>query len=190
MPRIRGVTDQKADLITKLFYWLAQRKHGKVLGSMRLLAHQPPLLRSIGSMEKGQGALTSVQGDLKSLAQVMVAVLTGCPCRIDACCAEARKNGVTEKKLSALTNYEKSNAFTSGEKAVLRYAVAMSRTPMAVTDEIFAEAQIQMSALQIVELTSAIAWENYRARFGHAFELESDDLSKGAFCPTPAGKST
>ena len=38
---------------------------------------------------------------------------------------------------------------------------------------------------QIVELTSAIAWENHSARFDHALGVESQGYSEGAFCPLP-----
>ena len=37
----------------------------------------------------------------------------------------------------------------------------------------------------MVELTSAIAWENYRARFDYALKVESQGFSKGEFCPMP-----
>ncbi len=40
---------------------------------------------------------------------------------------------------------------------------------------------------QLVEFTSAIAWENYRARFNHAFGCEAEGFSEGAFCPLPGG---
>ena len=39
--------------------------------------------------------------------------------------------------------------------------------------------------MQIVEITSAFAWENYRARFDHALKIESEGFSEGAFCPVP-----
>ena len=35
---------------------------------------------------------------------------------------------------------------------------------------------------QLVELTATIAWENYRARFDHAFGIEAQGFSEGAFC--------
>ena len=38
---------------------------------------------------------------------------------------------------------------------------------------------------QIVELTSAIAWENYRARFDHALGVEAEGFPEGAYCPMP-----
>jgi len=40
---------------------------------------------------------------------------------------------------------------------------------------------------QLVELTPAIAWENYRARFDHAFGCEAEGFSEGAFCPLKRG---
>jgi pimeloyl-ACP methyl ester carboxylesterase len=40
---------------------------------------------------------------------------------------------------------------------------------------------------QMVELTSAIAWENYRARFDHAFGIEAEGFSAGTVCALPAG---
>ena len=39
------------------------------------------------------------------------------------------------------------------------------------------------------ELTSCIAWENYRARFDHAFGIEAAGFSEGAFCPVPSAPS-
>jgi alkylhydroperoxidase family enzyme len=96
-----------------------------------------------------------------------------------------RKLGVTEKKLLALADYESSPDLTDLEKLAIRYAVEMMKTPVEVPDELFAELQRNLSDKQIVELTSAIAWENYRARNNHALGVESEGFSKGAFCPLP-----
>ena len=85
----------------------------------------------------------------------------------------------------ALPDFESSGAFSDLEKLVLRYAVAMTSTPVEVSDALFAELTRRFSPEQLVELTSAIAWENYRARFDHAFGIESAGFSEGAFCPLP-----
>jgi hypothetical protein len=42
----------------------------------------------------------------------------------------------------------------------------------------------------MVELTSAIAWENYRARFDHAFGIEAEGFSQGAVCALPVRRPT
>ena len=96
-----------------------------------------------------------------------------------------RRQGVTDKQLRDLADFENSNAFGALEKLVLRYATAMSETPVEVSDELFRELNGHLNPQQLVELTSAIAWENYRARFDHAFGIESEGFSAGAFCPLP-----
>jgi len=96
-----------------------------------------------------------------------------------------RKAGVTEQKLMALAEYEGSPHLTDLEKLAIRYAVEMTRTPVDVPDGLFEELKQRLRPRQIVELTAAIAWENYRARFGDALGLESEGFSEGAFCPMP-----
>ena len=61
----------------------------------------------------------------------------------------------------------------------------MTRTPVEVPDALFARLRERFSEAQLVELTSAIAWENYRARFDHAFGIESANFSDGAVCAMP-----
>jgi len=82
----------------------------------------------------------------------------------------------------ALPDFEASSEFNSTEKLVMRYATAMTMTPVEVSDELFADLQKVFDEKQLVELTSAIAWENYRARFNHAFAIESEGFYRGALC--------
>jgi len=64
------------------------------------------------------------------------------------------------------------------ERLVLRYAVRMTETPVEVDDETFDQLRKHFNDRQLVELTSCIAWENYRARFDHAFGIESEGFSQ------------
>jgi alkylhydroperoxidase family enzyme len=84
-----------------------------------------------------------------------------------------------------LANYEGSPEFTEVEKLALRYAEAMTATPVDLADDLFDAMRARFDARQLVELTSAIAWENYRARFDHAFGCQAEGSSEGAFCPLP-----
>lgn len=61
----------------------------------------------------------------------------------------------------------------------------MTRTPVDVPDELFAALKQHFTDSQMVELTAAIAWENYRARFNHAMGIEAQGFSEGAYCPMP-----
>lgn len=98
-----------------------------------------------------------------------------------------RKAGVSEAKLRALADFEESSEFTAVEKLVIRYGAAMSVTPLEVSEELFDEMRKHFNERQLVELTSSIAWENYRARFNHAFGIEAENFSRGRFCPLPEG---
>ena len=78
--------------------------------------------------------------------------------------------------------------FSDQERLVLEYADTMTQTPVQVPDALFARLREQFTDAQLVELTSAIAWENYRARFDHAFGIEGENFSDGAVCALPAHK--
>jgi alkylhydroperoxidase family enzyme len=68
---------------------------------------------------------------------------------------------------------------------VLAYADAMTQTPVEVVDALFHELHEHFNPAQLVELTAAIAWENYRARFNHAFGAESENFTEGSYCALP-----
>ena len=92
---------------------------------------------------------------------------------------------MTEAQLRDLPVYRGSGAFSALEKLILEYATAMTATPVEVPDDLFAALRAQFDEVQLVELTAAIAWENYRARFDHAFGIEAQGFSEGAYCPLP-----
>ncbi len=84
-----------------------------------------------------------------------------------------------------LAKFESSEAFTTKEKLALRLTVALTRTPANVGDQLFAELRDVFSEQQLVELATAIAWENYRARFNRTFGILAEGFSEGAYCPLP-----
>ena len=90
--------------------------------------------------------------------------------------AGGRDVGITDAQLEDLASFETSANFDGPEKAVLRYAEGMTHTPADVSDAVFEEICASFSTEQIVELTAAIALENYRARFNCALKIESDGI--------------
>ena len=95
-----------------------------------------------------------------------------------------RKAGLSDAKLDALADFERSAQFSEREKLALRYAVLLTVTPVEVPDAFFDGLRGEFSDAQLVELTAAIAWENYRARFNHAFGMEAE-----GFCRLPPVRS-
>jgi 4-carboxymuconolactone decarboxylase len=100
-----------------------------------------------------------------------------------------RAHGISAEQIAELPNYRSSHHFTDVERLVLEYADAMTQTPVEVSDPLFARLREKFADAELVELTSAIAWENYRARFDHAFGIEGENFSEGAVCAVPAHKA-
>jgi alkylhydroperoxidase family enzyme len=99
--------------------------------------------------------------------------------------AVGRAAGVSEAQIRDLPVYRESTAYSEVEKLVIAYAEEMTRTPVAVPDDMFVALRSRFDEAQLVELTAAIAWENYRARFNHALEIGSAGFSEGAACALP-----
>ena len=97
----------------------------------------------------------------------------------------SREAGLDESKLRALGDYATSDVFSMEERLVLELADALTSAPTHVSDELFARLRMSFAPPQLVELASAIAWENYRARMNRVFDVGSEDYAAGAFCPMP-----
>jgi 4-carboxymuconolactone decarboxylase len=162
-----------------------RRRFGKDLEPVGVTAHHPTLLSGYSAFELATDRAKKVDARLKDLASTKAALMAGCEFCIDIGSAEARKAGVREEQLRELHSYRDSDQFTEEEKLVLDFAVGMTSTPVAVSDELFDALRKRFDEAQLVELASVIALENYRARFNWAFDIGSQDLSQGAFCPRP-----
>ena len=78
MPRIAGVTDSPS-FVARLAFYLSRRRLGKVIRPLRVYALHPGLLWGYGQMERAQEKADRVPIPVKSLAQIRVAMLVGCP---------------------------------------------------------------------------------------------------------------
>jgi 4-carboxymuconolactone decarboxylase len=96
-----------------------------------------------------------------------------------------RASGITPEQIANLAQYRTNSSFSELERLVLGYADAMTRTPVEVSDALFAKLRERFTEAELVELTSGIAWENYRARFDHAFGIEAENFTEGAVCALP-----
>src|SRR5262245_60734160 len=82
-------------------------------------------------------------------------------------------NGATEEKIRAVEQAATSPLFDEVERAALAYAEAMTIIGQRVSDELFARVRKHFSEPQIVELTAAVALENFRSKFNVALGIEA-----------------
>lgn len=84
-----------------------------------------------------------------------------------------------------MDDFDDSEEFSEVERAVLRLADAITATPAVIPAGLFATLREHFDDADVVTLTSALAWENYRARFNRVFDVEAEGYSEGAYCPLP-----
>jgi len=70
-----------------------------------------------------------------------------------------------EAKLREAANWRDSKLFSEEEQLALDYAERMTITGERVDDYLFARLKTRFSEAQIVELTAAVALENFRSKF-------------------------
>ena len=184
--RVAGVPENTKNPMIRAAYWTSKRRYGSVMDPLRVFAHHPTVMSGYALHELASERATRVPKRLKHLAELRAAMLPGCEWCCDFGSSTSDEAGITEEDMRDLPTYEASSRFTDLEKLVLDYATGVSRTPVAVTDELFAQLREHLDEAQLVELTDIIALENYRARFNWAFGIGSQDFSEGAFCVRPS----
>jgi len=88
--------------------------------------------------------------------------------------------GADEDKISEVPTWRESRRFSEMERTALEYAEAMTVTGQRVSDELFARIRSFFDEAQIVELTAAVALENFRSKFNVPLGIESQ-----GFCVLP-----
>ena len=83
------------------------------------------------------------------------------------------QTGASEEKIAQVAQAATSALFSASERAALEYAEAMTVTGRTVDDALFARVRTHFSEAQLVELTAAVALENFRSKFNTALGIEA-----------------
>jgi len=200
MARIQGVPNSEAGITVRLAYRFGPRMMKKLTGRqpqrgdglepMEIWAHQPKLMVAMGKYNQAIRKAGSVDERIRKLVELKGAQMIGCEYCVDLGSQIARKSGLSDEELLALPRYRQSERFSEREKLALDYTVAVMRTPVEVTDELFARLQDHFDERQIVELTMAAALENLYSRFNWAMGIEGEGFSEGMYCVRPQTSAT
>jgi AhpD family alkylhydroperoxidase len=183
MARMAG--KERPGLLTRLVYWYARRKLGKVPTPVQIMAHNGWVLAAAGSYDMLVPKARALPERDKGLAAVLVAMNVGCRFCIDIGSSVARKHGVTTDELKGLLDWQGNALFSTRDRLMLELAEAMTATPAIISESLFRKLEAELGPAALVELASAIAWENYLARFNHAFGAQEEGFSEGSFCALP-----
>ncbi|BBX57917.1 Carboxymuconolactone decarboxylase family protein [Mycobacterium shottsii] len=195
MSRLVGVSDHDAGIAAKIAFFFTKRKLARMAGlatadmlePLRMYAHIPRLLNAYGRLEQAESKLDVLTARHRALAELKAATTVGCQYCIDLGSQIARELGISDQELLALANYRDASCFSEVDRLILDYAAAISRTPVAVSDELFAALRAHFDAAALVGLTHIITLGNLRARFNIALGIGSSGFSSDRVCALPEG---
>jgi alkylhydroperoxidase family enzyme len=188
MARIQGVAHEHAGPIVKLVYRLMRKgtkkmtgreaAHGSGIEPGEIWARQPKMMSGMGKFQQAVRKGNSVDERLKYLVELKGAQMIGCEFCLDLGSQICRNSGFSDEELLALPRYRQSDLFTEREKLALDYTVAVMRTPVEVTDELFARMKEHFTDEQLVEITALLTVVNLN-RLNAAFRIGSAGFSEG-----------
>jgi alkylhydroperoxidase family enzyme len=194
MARIQGVQPNQAGPIVRLVYWFMRKgmrrmtgreaTHGSGIEPVEIWAHQPKMMSGMGKFQQAVRKGNSVDERLKYLVELKGAQMIGCEWCLDLGSQVCRNSGFSDEELLAVPRYRQSDLFTEREKVALDYTVAVMRTPVEVSDELFARMQEHFTDEQLVEITALLTVVNLD-RFNAAFEIGPAGFSEGMVCLPP-----
>ena len=154
------------NLLLRMLIALAERIAGRTLMPPRLLAWYPRALISSGILEslitRQDGAVTR---RILKLVRLQVSLAVSCPFCIAMNSDEAGRYSISAAELRSLQRGKpEAPTFSEHERAALRYAVALSRTPIRRSVSLERSLRRYFSEREIVVLASTIAQVNYWAR--------------------------
>jgi alkylhydroperoxidase family enzyme len=154
----------------------------KQLGSMpepiEVDYNNPPVARANREYAVKLSTLEAVDASLKTFAHMAVAAQVGCSWCLDVNYFLALNQQLDLAKASQVPAWRESDVFTALERDVLEYAEAMTSTPTAVTDELYARLLGQLGPAAMVELTVFIGFANLAGRVNTAHGIASQGYSE------------
>src|ERR1700734_71280 len=199
MARIEGVSKSQAGPVVKLVYRFGPRAMKKLTGRdpqtgngiepIEIWAYQPKMMMGMGRFNQAVRKGKAVDERIKNLVELKGAQMIGCEFCVDLGSQICRNSGFSDDELLALPRYRQSELFTEREKLALDYTVGVMRTPVDVSDDLFARVKAHFSNEQLVEITALLTVVNLD-RLNAAFGIGAAGFSEGMVCVPPDRPAT
>jgi len=157
---------------------------GSGIEPLEVWAYQPKMMTAMGKFQGAVRKGSLVDERTKNLVELKGAQMIGCEYCVDLGSQICRNSGFSDAELLALPRYRQSDLFTDREKLALDFAVGVMRTPVDVSDDLFARLKEHFTDEQLVEITALLTVVNLD-RFNAAFGIGSAGFSDGMVCVPP-----
>lgn len=171
MARLDDMDESAAGVDAELLQAIRARRGGELLNLDRQLLHSAPLARGWNALLGELRGHTRVDGSLRELVILRVAVLNRAPYEFAQHAPVARAEGLSQPQLDALASWQDSALFSPRERAVLAYADAMT-LQVQVPQPTFDALRAHLDDRALVELTATVAAYNMVSRFLEALQIQ------------------
>lgn len=171
MARIPYADDQNpevAELAAQI-----RRERGKMHNLYRMLLNSPPVARGWLNLLTAVRQQAKLPGRYRELAILRVAIANGADYEYQSHVPFGLKEGLTQRQIDALPNWQTSDAFNAAERAVLAYTDSMTKE-IHVPDSKFEPLRPHFDARELTELTATIAAYNLVSRFLEAVQIDHE----------------
>ena len=157
----------------RAFFWNQKRRYGQILEPTRLWGRSPKVFASLALLFGAFDRKSSpVESSLRALVCVRVSQINWCKFCIDLNSSLVLRRGIDQEKLESLSDFESSELFSDREKAVLRYAEAMTYSDQQSTLEHINDLREFFDDDAIIELTGLIAFQNMSSKFNASLDVK------------------
>jgi len=171
---------------TRLVNAVVRAGGGAVTAPMRLWGRRPRLLSLFLSFWKTLDRRASpIPAALRSLIQVRISQINVCVFCVDLTASHALARGISNEKLQALEDFERSALYAERERAALAFAEAVTITGRAVDEALQTRLRASWDEDAIVELAALIAFQNMSSKFNFALGVPAQ-----GFCRVPVRGAT
>jgi AhpD family alkylhydroperoxidase len=149
-------------------------ERGSVLHLYQMLLHSPPVTEGWLALMTAVRQKAALPGALREMVIIRIAILNGAPYEAEQHVPIALKEGVSQRQIDELLDWEPSDRFTPLQRAVLALTDAMTRDVH--VDAALVEAlRPHLSDRELLELVVTVASYNMVSRVLEALQIASSD---------------
>jgi AhpD family alkylhydroperoxidase len=171
MARLDPVNDDSPGVDAELLRSIQARRGGTLLNLDRQLLHSAPLARGWNALMGAIRGQTQLDGALRELVILRVAVLNRAPYEFAQHAPVALAEGLSQAQVDAVADWQGSTLFDARARDVLAYADAMT-LQVQVPQPLFDALRAHLDDRELVELTATVASYNMVSRFLEALQIQ------------------
>jgi uncharacterized peroxidase-related enzyme len=149
-----------------------------VPNSLFTMARRPEILRAFSDLITQIWRTGTLPQALKPLIAIVSSVAAGCRyCQAHEA-VDAKMRGVSDEKISAIWDFERSPLYDEAERAALRFARDASLVPNEVTPASFTDLRRHWDDGQIVEILAVVGLFGFLNRWNDSMATDLEDIPR------------